>query len=77
MPRCKDIVRLLADFLEHQLPPDVHARLEQHLAACPHCLGQLKTYETTISLLRSINEEELPQELRWTLKSFVDRNCQN
>jgi hypothetical protein len=27
---CEDIVRLLVEFLEHQLPPDVHADLERH-----------------------------------------------
>ena len=75
MRHCKDAVRLLADFLEHQLPADVHSRLEQHLARCPHCLTQLKTYESTVSLLRSVREEDLPSELRWTLKAFLDPRC--
>ena len=70
-------MRLLVDFLEHQLPPGVHADLEQHLSRCPHCLTQLKTYESTVSLLRSVREEDLPPELRWTLRSFVDRNGEN
>jgi Putative zinc-finger len=75
--RCEDIVRLLIEFLEHQLPPDVHADLQRHLSKCPRCLTQLKTYACTVSLLRSIKEEDLPQELRWTLKSFLERNCHN
>ena len=76
-PRCTDLVGLLADFVEHNLPSEVHARLEQHLARCPRCVAQLKTYESTVSLLRSIREEDLPVELRCTLKAFIDRNCQN
>lgn len=76
-PRCTDLVSLLADLVEHNLPPEVHARLEQHLSQCPRCVAQLKTYQSTISLLRSIHEEDLPSELRCTLKAFVDRNCQN
>ena len=48
---CVDLVSLLADYVEHQLPPDVHARLEHHLAECPRCVAQLKTYESTLSLL--------------------------
>jgi anti-sigma factor (TIGR02949 family) len=75
--RCEDIVRLLVEFIEHQLPPDVHADLQRHLSKCPRCLTQLKTYESTVSLLRSVKEEDLPEELRWTLKSFLDRNCHN
>ena len=70
-------MRLLVEYLERQLPPDVHAELERHLSGCPRCLSQLKTYEHTVSLLRSIKENDLPQELRWTLKSFLDRNCRN
>ena len=77
MPDCRDIVRLLADFLEHQLPHDVQSQLERHLAKCPRCVAQLKTYESTVSLLRSVKEEELPEELRWTLKSFLERGCRN
>jgi anti-sigma factor RsiW len=75
--RCTDLVGLLADYVEHHLPPAVHADLERHLAACPRCVAQLKTYESTVSLLRSIRDEDLPAELRCTLKAFVDRNCGN
>jgi hypothetical protein len=74
---CTDLVSLLADFCEHHLPEDVHHELEQHLARCPRCVAQLKTYESTISLLRSIRDEDLPQELRCTLKAFIDKNCCN
>jgi hypothetical protein len=70
-------VRLLVEFIEHQLPPEVHRELEQHLARCSHCLSQLKTYQSTVSLLRTLKEDDLPSELRWTLKSFLDRNCSN
>jgi hypothetical protein len=70
-------VRLLADFLERQLPPDVQADLERHLAKCPSCMAQLKTYESTVSLLHTITENDLPTELRWTLRSFLDKNCGN
>ena len=70
-------MRLLVEFLEHQLPPDIHSELERHLARCSRCLTQLKTYQSTLSLLRTLKEEDLPPELRWTLKSFLDRNCSN
>ena len=75
--RCEDTVRLLVEYLERQLPPDVHAELERHLSGCPRCLAQLKTYASTVSLLGTIREDELPAELRWTLKSFLERNCRN
>ena len=77
MGNCADIVRLLADFIEGQLPPDEQVALEEHLARCSDCLTQLKTYRSTVSMLRTIREEELPEELRWTLRAFVDRRCNN
>jgi anti-sigma factor RsiW len=75
--RCTDIVALLADFVEHHLPAEIHEQLQAHLTRCPRCVAQLKTYESTVSLLRSIREEDLPEELRSTLKAFVNRNCRN
>lgn len=75
--KCQDLVGLLADFVEQQLPPAVHASLERHLSACPRCVAQVKSYESTVSLLRTIKDDELPPELRCTLKSFLDRNCCN
>jgi anti-sigma factor RsiW len=75
--RCSDVVRLLADYLERRLPPSLLEEFEQHLQKCPRCVAQLRTYESTVSLLRSLREDELPPELRLTVKSFIDAKCQN
>jgi anti-sigma factor RsiW len=76
-PGCCNIVSLLADYLEHRLEPDVRNALDAHLQRCPRCVAQLRTYESTVSLLRSLREEELPPELRLSVKSFIDAKCQN
>ena len=74
---CGSVVKLLADYLERRLPPPVREELDAHLRRCPRCVTQLRTYESTVSLLRSLREDELPPELRLTLKSFIDARCQN
>ena len=74
---CGSVVKLLADYLERQLPPSLRADLEAHLARCPRCVAQLRTYESTLSLLRSLRDDDLPPELRLTLKSFIDTKCHN
>ena len=74
---CGSVVKLLADYLEHHLPPAIRQDLEAHLARCPRCVAQLRTYESTVSLLRSLRDDELPPELRLTLKSFIDAKCHN
>ena len=42
---CGSVVRLLADYLERQLPPALQQELEAHLQRCPHCVTQLRTYQ--------------------------------
>jgi anti-sigma factor RsiW len=74
---CGSVVKLLADYLERHLPPDLRLELEAHLQKCPRCVTQLRTYESTVSLLRSLDDADLPPELRLTLKSFIDAKCQN
>ena len=74
---CGSVVKLLADYLERQLPPALRQELEEHLQKCPRCVAQLRTYESTVSLLRSLDDADLPPELRLTLKSFIDAKCQN
>jgi hypothetical protein len=40
-------------------------------------VSQLNTYESTLSLLHSIRDEDLPKELRCKLKAFIDKRCCN
>ena len=77
MARCSEVLSLLADYLEHRLPPDVHARLEQHLNACSACVTYLKTYRSTVELLGSLRDADLPAELRTRLEAFIDARSKN
>ena len=74
---CGSVVKLLADYLEGQLAPSLRQELDEHLGKCPDCVTQLRTYASTVSLLRSLRDEELPPQLRLTVKSFIDRKCQS
>ena len=76
-PGCCKVVRFLAEYLEKHLKPETRSDLEAHLRKCPRCVAQLRTYESTISLLRSLKDEDLPPDLRLTVKSFLDAKCQN
>jgi anti-sigma factor (TIGR02949 family) len=76
-PGCCNVVRFLADYLERRLPPDLRGALDAHLATCPHCLAQLHTYESTVSLLRSLRDDDLPPDLRLTVRSFLDARCRH
>jgi predicted anti-sigma-YlaC factor YlaD len=76
-PGCCNVVRFLADYLERRLEPQTRADLEAHLQKCSCCVAQLRTYESTVSLLRSLRDEDLPPDLRLTVRSFLDAKCHN
>ena len=77
MPCCSRIVTLLADYLEGRLPSAIHQDLEHHLTGCPACVDYVNTYRSTVSLLGSLREDELPVELRSRLSAFIDDQSRN
>ena len=74
---CSRVVALLADYLEDRLSGARHAELTRHLDNCHSCLAQLQTYRSTVSLLRSLREEDLPSNLRFSLSVFLDQHPDN
>ena len=66
---CREMIDFLMDYLEGELPPEDHARLDVHLAACPECVDYLDSYEQTVRLGKICCEAEdagaeaLPEEL--------------
>jgi len=72
MPDCPRIVSLLSDYIDGRLPPDVRSELERHLGGCSECTAFVGTFRSTVSLLQSLKEDDLPEELRVRLKAFLD-----
>ena len=69
---CSKIVDLLVDYLEGRLPPDTRDELDRHLSGCPSCVSQLRTYRTTVSLLRKLRDQDLPPDLRSSVEAFLE-----
>lgn len=74
---CSQLVSLLLDYIENRLAEPTRASLERHLAACSSCVAQVETYRSTVSLLHSLSEDELPTELRTTLHAFLSDHDSN
>lgn len=72
MPDCSRLISLLSDYLDGRLPSDVRAELEQHLSGCSECTAFVATFRSTVSLLQSLSENDLPEELRLRLRAFID-----
>ena len=58
---CRQAVALVGDYLEGALPPADAARLEAHLAECPHCSEYLAQLRVTIDALGRAALEDLPE----------------
>lgn len=77
MPECSRIVSLLSDYIDNRLPADVRQDLEQHLNGCSDCTAFMGTFRSTVTLLKSLSDDDLPEELRVRLKAFLDERCKS
>ena len=59
---CRDAVALMTAYLDGVLGAPDRARLEAHLAECPHCSEYLAQLRVTIDALGRVEIDELPDE---------------
>ena len=52
---CKQLVELVADYLDDALSPEMRARFEEHLAGCDGCTTYLSQTQQTIAALRHLS----------------------
>ncbi len=71
MTTCREISKLLQDYVEGALEPSVNQELAAHLADCPGCVASVKTYQRTIELSKDLRCEEIPPALQKKLRSFL------
>lgn len=70
---CRDAVALMTDYVEGQLSSTDAARLETHLAACPHCHEYFAQIRITIDALGYVTPEDLPDDTVDELVSLYRR----
>jgi mycothiol system anti-sigma-R factor len=69
---CSDAVRQLWDYLDRTLSPKDQAKVEQHLAFCRRCCGELEFARELRTFLASNDVEEIPPEVRTRLERFIE-----
>jgi anti-sigma factor (TIGR02949 family) len=74
MGDCSRLVALLTEYLEGRLSQDLRSDLEHHLEGCPECVAFVRTFRSTVSLVQSLTEQDLPPELRLRLRAFLDEH---
>ena len=70
---CRQAVELMAGYLDGALSGTERARLESHLADCPHCSEYLAQLRVTIDTLGHVEPDDLPDEALDELVSLYRR----
>jgi anti-sigma factor RsiW len=68
---CESGVRMLMDYLEGTLAPDVRVAVEAHVAACPRCVAFIASYRETPRLVRQLTAAEIPADLVASLRAHL------
>ena len=59
---CMELVELITDYLDGELPEHDRVRLEDHLAKCDGCASYLEQMRATIELTGVLTEDQIPAE---------------
>ena len=69
---CRDVIELLIDFVDGELPPERRQEFERHMCGCQPCFVYLETYQATIRLTRALPKcEPLPTEFERRLRAML------
>lgn len=69
---CKEAVRQLWEYLEEDLEESDRRRVEEHLAFCRRCCGELEFAEELSRFMTRSTEVDLPPLIQRRLESFLD-----
>ena len=61
---CRELVEIVTDYLEGQLPSRDRLRFDEHLLVCPGCTTYLEQMRETIRLTGVLREEDVPAPAR-------------
>ena len=74
---CKEVVELLADYLEDELPANEKHSIDLHVMACENCRNFTDSYRETGRLARSLRYEEIPADFRSRLRDVLAQRLRN
>ena len=57
---CAEVIQEISNYLEHDVPGELRARMETHLVDCEHCHAVLDGVRNTISLVADGHVFDLP-----------------
>ena len=70
-PTCRDVLALLTDYMDGDLPPAVAADLTRHLEGCVACGSYLESLRTTRAAVHLLRCDQVPEEVHERLRAFL------
>jgi anti-sigma factor RsiW len=71
MISCAEAVRQLWDYLENDVPPEQRGAVDEHLAFCRRCCGEVEFAEELRTVLAVAADMELPTDVETRLSGFL------
>jgi anti-sigma factor (TIGR02949 family) len=68
---CSEAVRRLWDYLDRGLTPEEAAKVEEHLAFCRRCCGEMEFAKELQAFLGGSAVDEIPARVRERLERFL------
>lgn len=68
---CKQMVDLLGDYVDGQLPAEVRAKVDDHMHQCAPCVAFLRQYRFAPEAVRTHLLKQVPVDLENRLLSFL------
>jgi anti-sigma factor RsiW len=57
---CREVLALLSEYLDFELPPDACQQIESHLAECSPCEEFAESLRKTVALCKSFEPQTMP-----------------
>ena len=75
-PTCEEILAVLSEYIDGELPEDLCEAIQAHNGNCPPCQAFVETFTKTIELVRKQPAEPLPPAVKAELAAALKR-CQD
>jgi predicted anti-sigma-YlaC factor YlaD len=69
---CKEVRSSASDYVDGEASSSLTEVIKRHLGLCRDCDGWVKTFATTVGLVRQVPQEEVPESLRQKIREISD-----
>jgi len=70
---CKDVLAMLSDYLDFELPPEACEQIENHLAGCSPCEEFAASLRRTVDLCRGFQPSDMPKPLSEQARAELEK----